>query len=358
MTNKRIKTKTTRLLFLDMLKLLSITYIFVYHFIRDIGELHQMIDLSDITNLFVKPNFNLGLIATTLFVIISGSSLAISHDKKNDLKLNFKSILSFYKNRAIRILIPYYVVYVAFYIYLALYNHVLKIFTNLSPIDYIWNIFAMDGYASIYGFNTAYLNVGEWFMGCIVICYLLFPILYYFNKKYKYITYVLMTIYIIITLSINKFTPNFNLSAFYQIYNFYMGIFLSNFIYIDKIDFKYHILFIIGIIISYISSPMSAYVLFINTYICVFIYIIFYHLEKYLQNNNIKTFLTYFSMISYEFFLVHHFVISQANFIINKTQVFGKEAIHIFVTDLLWVLSLSILFHIISTKIIKLIIKK
>ena len=164
MANTNIKTKTNRLLFLDLLKFLSISYIFIYHFICDIDEVHHMIDLRNITYLCLKPNFNLGIISTTLFVIISGSSLAMSQDKKNVLKINIKSIFDFYKKRALRILLPYYIVYITFYIYIASYNHVLKIFTNLSPTDYIWNIFAMDGYASIWGFTTAYLNVGEWFL--------------------------------------------------------------------------------------------------------------------------------------------------------------------------------------------------
>lgn len=358
MSNIQTKTKTNRLLFLDMLKFLSISYIFIYHFICDIDELHHMINLSNITHLCLKPNFNLGIIATTLFVIISGSSLSISQDKKNNIKLNIKSIVDFYKKRAIRILLPYYIVYVAFYIYIATYNHVLKIFTNLSPIDYLWNILAMDGYASIWGFSTAYLNVGEWFLGCIIICYLFFPLLYYLNKNFKYITFVLMTIYIIITLNINKSTPNFNLNAYYQIYNFYVGIFLSDFMFIDKIDFKYHILFIISIILSYITTTMSNYFLLIQTYICICLYIIFYHLEKFLQNASIKSFLTKFSVISYEFFLVHHFVISQANYIINKTEVYEREAIHIFITDLLWIIALSIMFHTISSIVQKRIIKK
>ena len=344
-TTIKNERKIKRLLFLDLLKFLSISYIFIYHFICDIDELHHMIDLSFITNFCLKPNFNLGVIATNLFVIISGSSLAISQDRNSDFTLNVKNIISFYKKRVIRILIPYYVVYIVFYIYLALYNHVFRIFTNLAPIDYLWNIFAMDGYASIWGYHTAYLNVGEWFLGCIIICYLFFPLLYFLNKKYKYPTFIIMTIYAIYQLTANTWTANFNLSAYYQIYNFYLGIFLSDFLLIKKIDFKFHILFMIGIVFLYTSNILLPYMLLWQTIICFFIYIIFYHLEKFLHGNVIQSFLTKFSTISYEFFLVHHFVITQTNYIINKVTVTTTEALHIFFNDLLWVVALAIFFH-------------
>lgn len=345
MSNAIVKKQSNRLLFLDLLKFLSISYIFIYHFICDFDQIHHMIDLSFINSFCLKPNFNMGIIANVLFIIISGASLGMSQDKKKDLKPSVKSIFTFYKKRAIRILIPYYIVYVTFYIYIALYNHVLKIFTYLRPIDYLWNVFAMDGYASVWGFSSAYLNVGEWFLGCIVICYLFFPLLYYLNKKFKYITFVLMTVFVVYQLTINKYTPNFHLNAYYQIYNFYLGIFLSDFDLIKKIDFKYHIIFIIAIVFCYNANFLLPYMLLAQSFISLFIYIIFYHIERFIKAKQITTFLTKFSIISYEFFLVHHFVISQQNFILNKETVTATETIHYFFTDILWVIALSIIFH-------------
>lgn len=344
MSNTITSKKTNRILFLDLIKFLSISYIFIYHFICDVDTLHSMIDLSFITNLCLKPNFNMGVIATNLFVIISGATLAMSQDKSK-FDFNAKSIINFYKKRIMRILIPYYIVYIIFYIYLALYNHVIRLFTNLNPVDYIWNIFAMDGYASIWGYQTAYLNVGEWFLGCIIICYVFFPLLYFLNKKIKYITFIILTAIEVYILYTNQFTPNFNLSAYYQIYNFYMGIFLSDLLLVKKIDFKFHIIFIAGIIYAYMATTVLPLMLLIQTIICVFIYIIFYHTEKVLQNDNMTSFLTKFSTISYEFFLVHHFVISQADYIINKESITITEATHIFFTDLLWIICLSMIFH-------------
>ena len=46
----------------------------------------------------------------------------------------------------------------------------------------IWSILGFDGYVSNFGIPTFYL-VGEWFLGFIILIYVIFPILLYFVKK-------------------------------------------------------------------------------------------------------------------------------------------------------------------------------
>ena len=64
----------------------------------------------------------------------------------------------------------------------------------------------IDEYLSANGIGTFSLGVGEWFLGCIILCYLVYPFLYRAHKKNKVLTFVIMTTYYIaFNLNYHKF---------------------------------------------------------------------------------------------------------------------------------------------------------
>lgn len=54
---------------------------------------------------------------------------------------------------------------------------------KLFDLSFLWTITGLDGYASLFGIQSHYL-VGEWFIGMILVLYIVFPVLYALVKRY------------------------------------------------------------------------------------------------------------------------------------------------------------------------------
>ncbi len=323
------KNNKNRILYFEFIKVISIFIIFISHFIMDIDLTRHMHDLSHIYSFINTKNIHIGLISCAMFVLISGATLCISYSEKN---LSYKDFII---KRLKRILIPYYIAYaICFFIYATNFR-TLHIFQNrtVPPYYFIFTILGFDEYLNANGITTFTLGVGEWFLGCIIICYLFFPIIYKLNKKYKIATFIIFTIYF---LFINFFYDNFNLTipiymnALYQIYNFYIGILLyydkiKNFL--DKyIKITLPISIITLILFCYININMNIPIGIKITFCSFLTYYIFSHLESFLQKSNLKNLLMLFNKYSYEFFLIHHTIIYQINFLL-KYQPVGKKIV-------------------------------
>lgn len=125
-----------------------------------------------------------------LFVLISGIGLTIN--LKERFHINWKS---FYLKRFKAVLPLLWITYILQYFRL-FYLH------GTSPITgekwrIIFSILGLDGYISKLT-HTFYLGIGEWFIGMILVIYLLFPLLLYIlNKSKKLFGCLILVFYIL-----------------------------------------------------------------------------------------------------------------------------------------------------------------
>lgn len=325
-----------RKIYLDVLKFISIFIVFIYHIVMDNYVVHDMVDLSLIFSFINRPNVHLAMLACSLFIMISGTTLCLSQDKK---KLSY---LDFIKNRFLRILIPFYISYIIYYIIKCInVMHINPFYGQPIPRwRFIFTVLGMDEYVSANGIATYSLGIGEWFLGCIILCYLVFILIYNLNKKYKFQMFIIFTLYyILICMNYDKlpFRIAAHMNFFCQIYNFYMGINLSDTKIIDK--YKKILLPLSILIILFIYNYQNVLPIHIN--ICVSLmtlsmFVLFYYLNDYFTNNNmINKFINVFNKYSYEFFLTHHFVIYQINYILNYKRISYLEMFIIFILDII-----------------------
>ena len=95
------------------------------------------------------------------FLFLSGIGLYYSFQKHGE------QVFPFYKKRLIRILFPYFLLCTPYYIYLSFFKH-----KELSFLKCITQI----------AFVTDNL-ITTWYIPCILVCYLFFPLLYYIQNK-------------------------------------------------------------------------------------------------------------------------------------------------------------------------------
>ncbi len=317
----------------------------------DMYVIHSMHNLKLIEDLTIRPNMHFAMVACGLFIFISGATITYSN-KNRDVKP-----IEFYKKRLTRVLIPFYIAYIIYFVIKVISLKNIHIYGGVPKWQFIWTILGIDEYLNACGIKTFSLGIGEWFLGCIIFCYLAYPFLFKAHKKNKIVTFVVMTIcYIALNVNYNKFNfviPS-HMNFLCQVYNFYLGIVFADIAssanvvrpcvgaspfvrasYASPKTIWLLILTIPTILFFYmyklvINIPDN----FKTTIVVVAIIISFYIFEDAISQNKIlnKT-IPIFSKISYEFFLVHHFVIYQVDFILNYQRLSGISTLIVIIID-------------------------
>ena len=166
--------------------------------------------------------YRLGRFGVSLFIIISGASLALG-----SLKSGY---FTFLRRRAASIFPYYWVAYVVVGVFLFLIFGKICMHGDISKI--LMTVFALDGYIPIKG---GYYLIGEWFTGFILIMYLLAPLVYWSILRTKGL---ILPLYFVISVLSIKYTPvlsksmviwnshvNFNVLS--RIFEFALGIFFG-----------------------------------------------------------------------------------------------------------------------------------
>lgn len=320
----------------------------MHHIMMDLYVVHPMYNLRIFDTLIIRPNMNLGMVACGLFVMISGATLSINNREEG--------LVSFYKKRLTRVLIPFYIAYLIYFAIKVLTFKTIFLFNNVPKWRFVFTLFGIDEYLSANGIRTFSLGVGEWFLGCIILCYFAYPILAKLHKLNKYVTFAVMTAYFVfINLNYNKFgfvIPSY-MNFLCQIYNFYLGIVLIDENILSKLK-KYLLIICIPIILFFYFYKNTIFIPdnFKTTITLLPIFICFYNIENIITTSEfVKKSIMYFNKISFEVFLVHHFVIYQVDYMLGYKRLRGYEAAFVILFDLAMTIILAIIVEKLSSKV-------
>lgn len=204
-----------RIIGLDILRDIGVIFIFFYHFFVEYiitanGPNPSMNAYTYFFNILARP-------ASLFLFIISGYALMYNHEEELPLG-------KYFLRRFKGLFIPFYVAYTIMFLICFLVNN--QVVGHDLPISrFILTIMGIDGVTQLLVFN--FYLIGEWFMSCIVVCYLLFPLLAKLLKKYKYITLAVMMVwYVFILLIHNPFPFTQLMNPLFVMVYFYIGMFL------------------------------------------------------------------------------------------------------------------------------------
>lgn len=127
---------------------------------------------KDFSLFLVFANGGWGSVFAQIFFMVSGAVLFYNYEDKLDLK-------KYYKKRCKSIFPMFYIAY-----FLVEVSRMIKhksLFYRGSLVPYIFTIFGMDGYLA--NRTTTYYILGEWFLGMIIVLYILFPLILHRFKK-------------------------------------------------------------------------------------------------------------------------------------------------------------------------------
>jgi peptidoglycan/LPS O-acetylase OafA/YrhL len=161
MTNELMSNMTKeRLLYIDILKIIGILMVIVQH----ISSFYPQIIMY--YRVYGPYGICWGYIGVAIFIFSSGASLTLANKNPRTIK----ETMIFFKNRVIRI-------YPAFWM-----SILLAIAISSWPRDFtLWDMFTtfcgFHEYLVLFGYASSNLNLTWWFIGLIMILYLLYPFL-------------------------------------------------------------------------------------------------------------------------------------------------------------------------------------
>ena len=86
--------------------------------------------------------------------------------------------MSVYMKRWKAVYPSFYIAYIMLFIWYIRFNR--TFFTGRSPLTLVFTVLGMDGYLA--GAVPTWYILGEWFLGAIILCYVLYPLIVYCFK--------------------------------------------------------------------------------------------------------------------------------------------------------------------------------
>ena len=151
------ENKTNRDVSVDLIRVLCAAGITVFHF-----GCHVSPECRPI--LVTYANGRWGAVFVNIFFMISGGMLYLNNPY-------IKNVTAFYKKRALSIYPLYHMTFIFFYILQVIRSR--DPFYGGNPVKLILSFTGMDGYFLYLGNN--YYQTGEWFLGAIIMMYLIYP---------------------------------------------------------------------------------------------------------------------------------------------------------------------------------------
>lgn len=174
---------------LDVLRVLAMFFVITYHF----GYEYAAAGLPCFNLFGTTVNFTFGNIAVTIFIALSGGLL---YKRYGVLGCNQgeSPLKTFYLKRAKAIYPPFWIVNL--YIPFTMLRHYIadgNAFFLGHPLSILLTPIGFDGYFKVFGVDT-YVFCGDWFVGAIVLLYLLYPLLACCYRKRPATTLIVLAV--------------------------------------------------------------------------------------------------------------------------------------------------------------------
>lgn len=277
---------------LDFSRDLAAIFILAYHFIIE-SNTAAYICFSP----FILQMFSFwGSIGVNLFFLLSGACL--THRWQNRWNLE-----EYVKGRILAVYPDFWVIFFSLFVYGEVLHG-----NNASVPKWklIFSIIGVDGYMQ--QFTSTFYKIGEWFLGCLLILYFLFPIFRCFvspNRRTFFGGSILFVFWLIWPSLCLPYDGNHMVLG--QAFVFWVGMLLSQ-LFDRKYSCKQLVAYeVICGVLALLCVPTKYSAFFFALFIILFAGVSAQHLKR--LPYSIRLFMHFFSKQSYRIFLIHHILL-------------------------------------------------
>lgn len=201
-------------------------------------------------------------------------------------------------------MLPFYIAYIIVW----LWNRIINVTSTqgVSSWKIVFTMLGMDGFLS-YKISTFYL-IGEWFLGCIILYYLAFPILKLLIRQCP--LFLILVTSFLFDRMIQNYTWEMPIlwNPIVLAPNFVFGMYFTKYLK-DKVNINVACLAILGYIWYYLKPPSLPvmYILMLKT---IFLFLVLFYVGTQINNSCTASIINKLSKYSYGIILFHHVVLS------------------------------------------------
>ncbi len=287
--------KKERLFYLDFIRAIATVLIVITHF-NALYLYNVPTARPDMAILSMNiANIYIGSFGVTLFLIVSGASLMHVYGDKDSFDAK-----RFYKKRFLTLYPMFWIAYLFVFLY-SVYR--MGALPSVPKWRILFSVLGLDGLLANYNISTFYL-VGEWFLGCILLIYLLFPLLLYLMKKIPRIFLgIVLAVYIL-----GLLFDGLYVSVPIRIPEIVFGMYFIK--YIKKVNwYTAAIAFAVLVANTIVAPPFHQAIQ--TTYVGICAFLVLVYLSQFLQYYPIKRVCATVCKYSYACFLCHHYLTYQ-----------------------------------------------
>ena len=276
---------------------------------------HYYIDSS--STILSLNTLYIGRIATTSFFVISGAMLFYNHENVHD-------IADYYRKRFKAIFPAFWIAYFLEYMRVAV-NARSILWTDAPKWRFLFSIFGLDGFFHSTFEEHDFYILGEWFLGAIIIIYIVYPFLARLMNKNVYV--VSVCVYVIFALYLTIDNAPFPTRIIVCITYFYTGMLIMKF---KKQLFDSRQALIVSavacvLLVIFKTNGSSVFYLIFSAGLLI----VLQRIGSVLENLPvIGQAIDFIGGISYEIFLIQHVVIANALLIKNPAELY-KSIIYV-----------------------------
>lgn len=175
-----MQNKRERVICFDLIRLFSCLCVTIVHFNASISAYNGtfVYPNSLVPNFYLGGRTYLGSIGVSLFFMLSGAAQMLTY-REGDLP-------GFYRKRFMSLFPMFWIAYVIASVGDFLFY---KGMARGNALQLLYSAVGEDGYMSLLGFiSFDYYKLGEWFLGCILLLFIIFPLLHLGVKKAPVVT--------------------------------------------------------------------------------------------------------------------------------------------------------------------------
>lgn len=293
---------------LDVLRVLAMLFVITYHF----GCEYAAAGLPFFNLFYLTPNYDFGNIAVTIFISMSGGLLYKKYGTIDNSNTPANSPLkTFYLKRAKAIYPSFWILNL--YILFSIVRHLItdgNTFFMGHPLTLLLTVIGFDGYVKMFGVST-YAFCGDWFVGAIILLYLLYPLLAKCYHKFSTATLIVLAVlYALQYLLPAECTRVFSILPATLALKFCIGFFLIE--NLERLR-NWHVALVAGIIflaITFINIPGRINTDCLGTIAAFTLFAVAFYVAPYLlQIKAVSIPVQKLAVLSYCVFLVQHVAI-------------------------------------------------
>ena len=287
-------------IFADILRAVAFLAVLIFHFATERGMRGAPVDYS-----MTYGHFSVAAVAVAIFFILSGFGLMLGAKKKEKF-----SVKEFYLKRFLRIMIPYYLVSVVYLVFLFIRAGGYPFDRSVPAWRMVFLIPGMSSYLSYHGFPCVDMGIGEWFLGALVLMYLVFPLLKICLDRWNHGFFIVMALAYLTWVFIYPFDMPEYTGFSVKLFAFLFGMWTAK-------NFSTMKLWAVPpaatvLILSFLPLSFPQKIEYWITADAVCLFIILFAMEPWLSKlpERIRRFLRLFGTLEYALVLVHHIVIN------------------------------------------------